>query len=278
MGNSSRFPKIKLKRSKEICCSINPDLLQIRMLEINKIYNQDCLEGMKLLDDHSIDLICTDLPYGVTQNKSDIVIPFEPLWEQYERIIKENGAIVLFGQGMFYIDLVDSNRKLFRYDLVWDKILTTGFLNAKKMPLRQHEQIAVFYKKPPTYNPQFTVGKPLHSQGKACVGNEVVNNNYGKFDRNNNDRAGSSEKYPTSIIRIQKPHPSIAKHRTAKPVELIEWIIKTYTNPDEIVLDSCAGSGTTAIAAMNTGRNWICFENDKNIYEAAEDRIKDCQL
>ena len=144
-------------------------------LEINKIYDQDCLEGMKLLNDRSIDLICTDLPYGVTQNKSDIEIPFEPLWEQYERIIKENGAIVLFGQGMFYIDLVDSNRKLFRYDLVWDKILTTGFLNAKKMPLRQHEQIAVFYKKPPIYNPQFTVGKPLHSQGKACAGDEIVN-------------------------------------------------------------------------------------------------------
>ena len=248
------------------------------MLEINKIYNQDCLEGMKLLDDHSIDLICTDLPYGVTQNKSDIVIPFEPLWEQYERIIKENGAIVLFGQGMFYIDLVDSNRKLFRYDLVWDKILTTGFLNAKKMPLRQHEQIAVFYKKTPTYNPQFTVGKPLHSQGKACVGDEIVNNNYGKFDRNNNNRAGSTEKYPTSIIQIQKPHSSKAKHRTAKPVELIEWIIKTYTNPGEIVLDSCVGSGTTAIAAMNTGRNWICFENDKDVFETAEERIKECQL
>lgn len=248
------------------------------MLEINKIYNQDCLEGMKLLDDHSIDLICTDLPYGVTQNKSDIVIPFEPLWEQYERIIKENGAIVLFGQGMFYVDLVDSNRKLFRYDLVWDKILTTGFLNAKKMPLRQHEQIAVFYKKTPTYNPQFTVGKPLHSQGKACVGDEIVNNNYGKFDRNNNNRAGSTEKYPTSIIQIQKPHSSKAKHRTAKPVELIEWIIKTYTNPGEIVLDSCAGSGTTAIAAMNTGRNWICFENDKDVFETAEERIKECQL
>lgn len=247
------------------------------MLKINKIYNQDCLEGMKLLDDHSIDLICTDLPYGVTQNKSDIVIPFGPLWEQYERIIKENGAIVLFGQGMFYIDLVDSNRKLFRYDLVWDKILTTGFLNAKKMPLRQHEQIAVFYKKPPTYNPQFTIGKPLHSQGKACVGDEIVNNNYGKFDRNNNNRAGSTEKYPTSIIQIQKPHSSKAKHRTAKPVELIEWIVKTYTNPGEIVLDSCAGSGTTAIAAMNTGRNWICFENDKDVFETAEERIKEYQ-
>ena len=247
------------------------------MLEINKIYDQDCLEGMKLLNDRSIDLICTDLPYGVTQNKSDIVIPFEPLWKQYERIIKENGAIVLFGQGVFYIDLVESNRKLFRYDLVWDKMLTTGFLNAKKMPLRQHEQIAVFYKKTPTYNPQSTIGKPLHSQGKCYAGDEITNNNYGKFVRNDDCRAGRTEKYPTSIIRIQKPHPSKAKHRTAKPVELIEWIIKTYTNPGEIVLDSCAGSGTTAIAAMNTGRNWICFENDKDIYEVAKERIKEHQ-
>ena len=230
------------------------------MLEINKIYDQDCLEGMKLLNDRSIDLICTDLPYGVTQNKSDIVIPFEPLWKQYERIIKENGAIVLFGQGVFYIDLVESNRKLFRYDLVWDKMLTTGFLNAKKMPLRQHEQIAVFYKKL-----QHTILSP------------PLENNYGKFVRNDDCRAGSTEKYPTSIIRIQKPHPSKAKHRTAKPVELIEWIIKTYTNPGEIVLDSCAGSGTTAIAAMNTGRNWICFENDKDIYEVAKERIKEHQ-
>nr|WP_243035584.1 DNA methyltransferase [Clostridium sp. AM45-5] len=188
------------------------------MLKINKIYNQDCLDGMKLLDDHSIDLICTDLPYGVTQNKSDIVIPFEPLWEQYERIIKENGAIVLFCQGMFYIDLVDSNRKLFRYDLVWDKILTTGFLNAKKMPLRQHEQIAVFYKKLPVYNPQFTVGKPLHSHGnKACAADKITNNNYGSYVRNDDSRAGSTEKYPTSIIRVQKSHPSKAKHRTEKP-------------------------------------------------------------
>ena len=246
------------------------------MLEINKIYNEDCLEGMKKIDDKSIDMICTDLPYGVTQNKSDIIIPFKPLWEQYERIIKDNGAIVLFGQGIFYIDLVNSNRKLFRYDLIWDKCLSSGFLNAKRMPLRQHEQIAIFYKKLPTYNPQFTEGKPLHSKGNSYKNKEIKNQNYGEFNTTNDTRAGSTQKYPTSIIRFQKPHPSIAKHRTEKSIELLEWLIKTYTNPGDLVLDSCAGSCTTAVAALNTGRNYICFEKDKDIFEVGSKRVAEC--
>ena len=245
------------------------------MLEINKIYNEDCLEGMKKIDDKSVDMICTDLPYGVTQNKSDIIIPFKPLWEQYERIIKDNGAIVLFGQGIFYIDLVNSNRKLFRYDLIWDKCLSSGFLNAKRMPLRQHEQIAIFYKKLPTYNPQFTEGKPLHSKGNSYKNKEIKNQNYGEFNTTNDTRAGSTQKYPTSIIRFQKPHPSIAKHRTEKSIELLEWLIKTYTNPGDLVLDSCAGSCTTAVAALNTGRNYICFEKDKDIFEVGSKRMRE---
>ena len=125
----------------------------------------DCLEIMKEIPDKSVDMVLCDLPYGVTQNKLDLIIPFEPLWEQYERVIKDNGIILLFAQGLFYVDLVNSNRKLFRYDLTWDKVLKSGFLNANKMPLRQHEQIAVFYKKLPTYNPQFFKGTPSHSQG-----------------------------------------------------------------------------------------------------------------
>lgn len=245
------------------------------MLEINKIYNEDCLEGMKKIDNKSVDMICTDLPYGVTQNKSDIIIPFKPLWEQYERIIKDNGAIVLFGQGIFYIDLVNSNRKSFRYDLIWDKCLSSGFLNAKRMPLRQHEQIAIFYKKLPTYNPQFTEGKPLHSKGNSYKNKEIKNQNYGEFNTTDDTRAGSTQKYPTSIIRFQKPHPSIAKHRTEKSIELLEWLIKTYTNPGDLVLDSCAGSCTTAIAALNTGRNYICFEKDKDIFEVGSKRVAD---
>lgn len=244
------------------------------MLEINKIYNEDCLEGMRKIDDKSIDFICTDLPYGVTQNKSDIVIPFDKLWEQYERIIKDNGAIVLFGQGLFFVDLVNSNRKLFRYDLVWDKCLTTGFLNANRMPLRQHEQIAVFYKKMPTYNPQFMNGKPLHSKGISYKNKDMKNQNYGSFKVSDDERVGSTQKYPTSIVRFQKPHPSVAQHRTEKSIELLEWLIKTYTNPGDLVLDSCAGSCTTAIASLNTDRNYICFEKDKNIFEVGNARVQ----
>lgn len=129
----------------------------------------DCLELMKDISDKSIDMILCDLPYGKTQNKDDITLPFSKLWEHYKRIIKDNGCIALFGQGTFYVDLVNSNRKWFRYELIWDKVLTSGFLNAKRMPLRQHEQIAVFYKNKPTYNPQFSTGKPLHGKGSAYL-------------------------------------------------------------------------------------------------------------
>ena len=139
--------------------------MQIKKIDNSCLIQGDCLEIMPSLPGKSIDFICCDLPYGCTQNKLDVIIPFEPLWKNYERLIKDDGCIALFGQGLFYVDLVNSNRKLFRYDLVWDKVLTSGFLNAKRMPLRRHEQIAIFYKKMPTYNPQFTVGEPLHSRG-----------------------------------------------------------------------------------------------------------------
>lgn len=243
------------------------------MLEVNKIYNEDCLEGMNKIESKSIDMILTDLPYGKTQNKDDIPLPFEHLWEQYERIIKDNGAICLFGQGLFYVDLVNSNRKLFRYDLVWDKCLTSGFLNAKRMPLRQHEQIAVFYKKLPTYNPQYTIGQPLHSKGISYKNKTPKNQNYGEFKNTDDSRKGSIEKYPTSIIKFPKPHPSVAKHRTEKSIPMLEWLIKTYTNQGETVLDSCAGSCTTAIAALNTGRNFICFEKNKDIFKVGQQRV-----
>ena len=242
------------------------------MSNIN-LYQGDCLEIMKEIKDKSIDMILCDLPYGITQNKSDIIIPFEPLWKQYERIIKDNGAIILFAQGVFYIDLVNSNRKLFRYDLVWDKCLVSGFLNAKRMPLRQHEQIAVFYKKLPTYNPQFTQGKPLHSKGIAYTNKEIKNQNYGKFNITDDIRAGSTQKYPTSIIKFQKPHPSITIHRTQKPVELLEYLIKTYTNENDLVLDNCMGSGSTGVACKNLNRNFIGIELDENYFNIAKERI-----
>ena len=233
----------------------------------------DCLELMKEIPDKSIDMILCDPPYGETQNKEDIIIPFDKLWEQYERIIKDNGAIVLFAQGMFYVDLVNSNRKLFRYDLIWDKVLISGFLNAKRMPLRRHEKIAVFYKKLPTYNPQFTKGNPLHSKGKNYKNKPIINQNYGHFEMTEDVRAGSTEKYPTSILQYRKPHPSVSVHRTQKPVELIKWLVETYTNAGDTVLDSCMGSGTTGVACKETDRNFIGMENNKHYMEVAISRI-----
>ena len=238
-----------------------------------QLYKGNCLEIMTKIPDKSVDMICCDLPYGTTQNKLDIVIPFEPLWEQYERIIKDDGCIALFAQGLFYIDLVNSNRKLFRYDLVWDKVLISGFLNAKRMPLRQHEQIAIFYKKLPLYNPQFTQGKPLHSKGINYMNKEIKNQNYGNFQHTDDSRKGSTEKYPTSILRFPKPHPSIAKHRTEKSIECLEWLIKTYTNEEDTVLDNCMGAGSCGIACKNTNRKFIGIELDENYFKIAEDRI-----
>ena len=234
----------------------------------------DCLELMKDIPDKSIDMVLCDLPYGTTQNKSDIIIPFDKLWNSYERIIKDNGAIVLFAQGVFYVDLVNSNRKLFRYDLIWDKVLTSGFLNAKRMPLRQHEQIAVFYKKLPKYNPQFTSGKPLHSKGKTYKDKPIVNQNYGVFHTTDDSRAGSTKKYPTSILKFQKPHPSISVHRTQKSVELLKWLINTYTNEGETVLDNCMGSGSTGVACINTNRNFIGYELDEHYFQIAKERLE----
>lgn len=233
----------------------------------------DCLELMKELSDKSIDLILCDLPYGETQNIYDKPLPFKPLWEQYERIIKDNGAIILFGQGLFYIDLVNSNRKLFRYDLVWDKRLTTGFLNANRMPLRQHEQIAVFYKHLPVYHPQFTQGKPLHGRGTAYKSKECKNENYGKFDQPADTRKGCTEKHPTSILQFAKPHPSVAQHRTEKSIALLEWIIKSYTDEWMTVLDNCMGSGTAGVACVNTNRHFIGMESHPTCFAIAKNRI-----
>ena len=237
----------------------------------------DCLELMKDIPDKSIDMILCDLPYGVTQTKKDIIIPFDKLWEHYERIIKDNGAILLFGQGAFYVDLVNSNRTLFRYDLVWDKQLTSGFLNAKRMPLRQHEQIAVFYKKLPTYNPQFTQGKPLHSKGISYKNKEHTNQNYGEFHMTDDSRAGSTEKYPTSILSFAKPHPSIAKHRTEKPIDLLRYLVRTYTNENDLVLDNCMGSGSTIVACLLENRNAVGIELDENYFNIAKQRIEECE-
>ncbi len=239
-----------------------------------ELYRGDCLEEMKKIPNKSIDLILCDLPYGCTHNKVDTPIPLDLLWKQYERVIKNHGAVLLFSQGLFYIDLVNSNRKLFRYDLIWDKILVSGFLNAKRMPLRQHEQVAVFYKKSPTYNPQMVDGKPLHSKGKKYLDAEIVNNNYNDYKALPDTRSGNTKKYPKSIISFQKPHPSVAVHPTQKPIELLEYLIKTYSNEGDLVLDNCMGSGSTGIACKNLNRNFIGIELDKNYFEIAKNRIE----
>lgn len=232
----------------------------------------DCLELMKQIPDGSIDMILCDLPYGVTANKRDIVLPFNDLWNAYNRIIKANGCIALHAQGLFYVDLINSNRKNYRYDFVWDKVLVSGFLNARKMPLRQHEYIAIFYKKPPTYNPQMIQGAVNHSKGKP---KNCQNNNYGEFAFVDSKQDGL--KYPTSVLRYQKPHPSVALHRTEKPVSLLEYLVKTYTNEGDTVLDNCMGSGSTGVACVNTGRNFIGIELDKQYFDIAEKRINEAQ-
>jgi len=238
----------------------------------------DCLQLMKDISNKSVDMILCDLPYNVTQNKKDISLPFNLLWEQYERIIKDNGIICLFAQGIFYVDLVNSNRKMFKYDLIWDKELITGFLNAKKMPLRSHEQIAIFYKKTPQYFPQMITGSPLHSKGIKYIEKIPKNNNYGKFNVVNDDRCGEIKKYPKSIWKFKKPHPSISKHPTEKSILLLEELIKTYTKNGDLVLDNCMGSGTTGIACLKTNRNFIGIEIDRDYFEISKNRIENLIL
>lgn len=243
-----------------------------------ELYNADCLTKMKDIPDKAIDAIICDLPYE-TLNKNnpnaqwDKIIPFEPLWEQYERIIKDNGAIILFAQGMFTAKLMMSNPKLYRYTLIWDKInRPTGFLNANRMPLRIHEDICVFYKSLPTYNPQFTIGEKSHSRGKCGNGiGGAKNRCYGDFKQT--EAILTNEKYPNSIIKIPKEHSNFY-HPTQKPVALLEYLIKTYTNEEDTILDNTMGSGSTIIAALNTNRNAIGIELNQEYFNIAQQRVK----
>ena len=238
-----------------------------------ELYNGDCLEVMKSIPDNSVDMVLCDLPYGTTKNKWDTVIPFDLLWGEYDRVAKETAPVLLFAQGLFYADLVQSNRSNFRYDLVWDKVLKSGFLNANVMPLRVHEQIAVFYRKKPVYNPQKTKGMPNHGKGTAMFSKGMANNNYGKYNPKEND-VTDDMKNPVSILTFQKPHPSTALHPTQKPVELLEYLIRTYTNEGDTVFDNTMGSGSTGVACVNTGRDFIGIELDEKYYKIAKERIE----
>ena len=237
------------------------------MLELNKIYLQDCLEGMKLIDDASCHMILTDLPYQVTnRNKWDVIIPFVPLWEQYERIIKDNGAIVLTASQPFTTQLIASNYKLFKYDLVWEKPLATGFLNANRMPLRSHESICVFYKSLPTYNPQKEPGKPYKMTRRSDTTNygEVKN-----LHQETNNETG--DRFPKSVLKFASDKEKL--HPTQKSLGLWQWLIRTYSNEGYLVFDSCMGSGTTALACKNLNRNFIGFENNEDYFKIACNRI-----
>ena len=243
-------------------------------MELDVIYNEDCLSGMQRLPDGSIDMICCDLPYGITnrsKNKQwDVLIPFEPLWHEYERLIKPNGAIVLFASGIFTAQLIMSNPKLYRYSLVWKKgNRSLGFLDANRRPLRCHEDIVVFGKTVPKYNPQKEEGKPYVARsGKPET---QVYGGFMSMDTINKDGL----RYPKSIIDIgiSDNERKEAIHPTQKPVRLIEYLVKTYSDKGDIVLDNCMGGGTTAIACIRTGRHFIGFELNDEFYEKMRIRI-----
>lgn len=252
--------------------------------EKKEILLGDCLELMKDIPNASIDMILCDLPYGTTACKWDAIIQFDKMWEQYKRIIKDNGAICLFGSQPFSTDLVCSNREWFRYELVWKKNQWSGALNAKKMFLKAHELILIFYKKPPTYNPQFVEfsesTKKRYKQGDRYVKSEYTINNsvYSpttkKVDAFIDFKKG---RHPGSILDFKCVHNGNNKrlHPTQKPVELFECLIKTYTNEGELILDNCAGSGTTSIACLNTNRQFIVMEKEQKYYDIILKRVGD---
>ena len=235
----------------------------------SKLINGEAIIEMKKISKESIDMILCDLPYGTTQCKWDTIIPFNELWKEYERIIKPNGAVVLTASQPFTSNLTMSNPKLFRYSLVWEKSKSTGYLNSKKMPMRSNEDILVFYKSLPTYNPQMTEGIP-YDKGIANRPTEVYREQKGEIHVKNE----SGLRYPRSV-QYFKTAESEGKvyHPTQKPIMLMEWLIKTYTNENEIVLDNCIGVGTTAIAAIRTNRRYVGIEIDEKYFDIAKQRI-----
>lgn len=235
------------------------------------ILHGDCLDLMPQFPANSIDLVLSDLPYGTTQNAWDRPIPFEPMWRELRRVAKPDAAIVLMAAQPFASELVCSNSKEFRYDLIWRKNKPTGFLNAKRQPLRTHEHLMVFYRDLPVYNPQMSQNHaPGHRARRAAK-----SSNYGAYA--STEYGGSTERYPTSIIDIPVINNDSPDkwHPTQKPVALMEWLVATYTDPDAVVLDIACGSGTTGLACLNLQRRFIGFERNPDYARRAQERLAD---
>lgn len=235
------------------------------MLEINKIHQGDCLELMKEIPDKSVDMVLCDLPYGTTKNKWDTVIDLNLLWEQYERIIKDRGVIVLTAQTPFDKILGSSNIKLLKYEWIWIKEQGTGFLNVKKMPLKSSENILIFYKKQPVYNPQI-IGNEKRVIKRISKPQSTTNYNFSMQP----EKSIYYGRYPNNVLKFKRDK---GLHPTQKPVKLFEYLIKTYTDEDMLVLDNCIGSGTTAVACLNTNRNFIGIELEEEYCKIARERI-----
>ena len=237
------------------------------MAETPLLLRGDCLELIKDIPDGSVDMVLCDLPYGTTDCAWDKVLPLIPLWKEYRRVAKKNAAIVLFAAQLFTTDLIESNRKMFRYDLVWRKNRAVGFLNANRMPLRAHESILLFYRKLPVYHPQKTPGKPYVSTSEHKT--QIYRNHKRTATINTGDR------HPQSVLdfSLDQNH----EHPTVKPVALLEYLIRTYSDEGETVLDNCMGSGSTGVACINTGRRFIGMELDPGYFETAKRRVKEAQ-
>ena len=253
---------------------------------INTIFEDDCLDIMEFLPDDSVDMVLCDLPYGTTQNKWDSVISLEKLWERYNRVVKKGGAFVLTSQGIFTAKLIISNEKYFKYKIVWEKSKPTNFLNAKKQPLRKREDICVFYRNQPTYNPQMGIGK-TYSKG---VRKNQHTGSYGEFEPVLVE-SQNGLRYPTDVVYFKTPESEsegTVWHPTQKPVELGRYLIRTYTNPGDVVLDNASGSGSFLVAAVLEQRNFIGIEKNQDarlfkeesidLIEVSKNRIKNAYL
>lgn len=235
------------------------------------LYNRECIEQLGKIESNSIDLILTDLPYGVLNKRSkwDVVIDFDKMWNGVNRVLKDNGAFITTAKQPFTSSLIMSNLKDFRYTLVWEKSKASGYLNSKKLPLVAHEDIVVFYRKLPTYNPQMTTGTP-YDKGSAIRDTE----SYGKQTTAYHVKSESGLRYPRSVQYFVTAESEGGYHPTQKPVKLFEWLIKTYSNEGDVVCDITMGSGTTGVAAVLNNRNFIGIELDKKYFDIAKNRIK----